>query len=249
MDDAPAQASAANEIAGGVRQALAHDSARKHVAGSAVYVDDIAEPAGTLQIYAAPSDRAHARLTRLDVSAVRHAPGIVAVLTAADIPGANDVSPVGAGDDPVFAVDEIKFHGQVLFAVAAETIAAARAAAKLAIVDYEDLPAILTIDEAVAAGSFVVEPHVMRRGDPAAALAAAPQRLAGRLTIGGQDHFYLEGQVSLVLPMEDGDVFVHCSTQHPSEVQHLVAKVLGRPNNAATVEVRRMGGGFGGKET
>jgi xanthine dehydrogenase large subunit len=240
---------ASRELAGGVHRALAHDSAAKHVAGEAIYVDDITEPQGLLHLYAGKATRAHARVRRLDLAQVRRAPGVVAVLTAADVPGVNDVSPIGAGDDPVFAGEQVQFHGQVLFAVAAESFALARAAAKLAVIEYEDLPAILTIEAALAAKSYVLEPHVMRRGDAKAAIAAAPHRLAGRLHIGGQDHFYLEGQVSLALPMEDGDVLVHCSTQHPSEVQHNLARVLGRPDHAVTVEVRRMGGGFGGKET
>jgi xanthine dehydrogenase large subunit len=202
-----------------------------------------------LHLAAGPAQRAHARLRKLDLAKVSAAPGVALVLTAADIPGVNDVSPIGAGDDPVFVAEEVLFHGQVLFAVAAESFEAARNAAKLATVEYDDLPAILGIEEALAAKSFVLESHVMRLGDSVSALKAAPERLKGRIEMGGQDHFYLEGQVSLAIPMEDGDVLIHCSTQHPSEVQHNVAHVLGRPDNAVTVEVRRMGGGFGGKET
>jgi xanthine dehydrogenase large subunit len=230
-------------------QAIAHDSAVKHATGEARYVDDIACPPDALHLYAGMATKTHARIRRMDLGAVRSAPGVVAVLTSDDIPGSNDVSPVGAGDDPVLCAGEVVFHGQVLFAVAAESFAAARAAAKLAVVEYEDLPAILSVEDALYVDSSLLPPHVMRRGDAEAALAASPERLRGRSRIGGQDHFYLEGQVSLALPMEDGDVLIHCSTQHPSEVQHGVAKVLGRPNNAVTVEVRRMGGGFGGKET
>ena len=249
MDDrAPGRAAAA-AVKGGVHNAVAHDSAHKHVSGAAVYVDDIPEPPGTLQLYAAQSDRAHARIRRMDLSEVRAAPGVVAVLTAADIPGSNDVSPIGKHDDPIFATGLVEFAGQVLFAVAAETIDAARAAAKLAIVEYDDLEPILSVEDALTKQSFVLDSYEMRRGDPAGALASAPHRLSGRIDIGGQDHFYLEGQVSLAIPMEDGDVLVHCSTQHPSEVQHLIAHALDRPSNAVTVEVRRMGGGFGGKET
>ena len=238
-----------HEVGGGVHRALAHDSALKHVTGQAIYTDDIPSIAGLLHLAAGPAQRAHARLRKLDLAKVRAAPGVVLVLTVADIPGVNDVSPIGAGDDPVFVAEEILFHGQVLFAVAAESFETAREAAKLAVVEYEDLPAILDIETALAAKSFVLDSHVMRLGDSAAALKAAPERLKGRLEIGGQDHFYLEGQVSLAIPMEDGDVLVHCSTQHPTEVQHNVAHVLGRPDHAVTVEVRRMGGGFGGKET
>ncbi len=234
---------------GGVRTAVPHDSADKHVSGEAIYVDDIPEPPGTLQLYAAQSERAHARIAKLDLSRVRIAPGVVAVLTAADVPGTNDISPIGKNDDPIFALDRVEFAGQVLFAVAAETIAQARSAAKLAVVEYADRDPILSIEAARSRQSYVMDPYAMRRGNSAAAIAASPLRLHRTLSIGGQDHFYLEGQVSLALPMEDGDVLVHCSTQHPSEVQHLIAQALARPSNAVTVEVRRMGGGFGGKET
>lgn len=236
-------------IDGGVREARAHDSGAKHVSGEAVYVDDISAPDNCLHLYAAMSSDAHARLVGLDITAVRRAPGVVLVLTAADIPGRNDVSPTGIGDDPCLAEGVIHFLGQPLFVVAAESIEQARAAAALATVEVEPLEAILSIEQAMERNSFVLDPHTMRRGEPEHALAAAARRLSGRIEIGGQDHFYLEGQVSLAVPMEDGDVLVHCSTQHPSEVQHNVAKVLGRPDNAVTVEVRRMGGGFGGKET
>jgi xanthine dehydrogenase large subunit len=242
-------ASAKPRIKGGVRESRPHDSGAKHVSGEAVYIDDIVEPTGCLHIFPAPSTVAHGRLVRLDVSSVRAAPGVACVLTADDIPGQNDVSPTGTNDDPCLADDIIHFLGQPLFAVAAESIEQAQAAALLAVVEVEPLEAILTIEDAMAKRSFVLDPHTMRRGAPEDALGTAPRRLSGRIEIGGQDHFYLEGQVSLAVPMEDGDVLVHCSTQHPSEVQHNVAKVLGRPDNVVTVEVRRMGGGFGGKET
>ena len=242
-DDMPAAA-----IEGGVRQSVAHDSAPLHVSGRARYVDDIPVPAGTLEAYIAQSDIAHGRIVRLDLSAVRAAPGVVDVLTARDIPGRNNVGPVLA-DDPVFADGEVHFMGQPVFAVIARDIAAARAAASRAVIEYERLPAILTVDEALAAKSYVLEPAEMRRGDAASALKAARHRLEGRIYIGGQDHFYLEGQVALAIPGDGGDMLVHSSTQHPSEVQHLVAGVLGLADHAVTVEVRRMGGGFGGKET
>jgi len=236
-------------IKGGVHNAIAHDSARKHVTGAAIYVDDIPEPAGTLHAAPGLSARAHARIRSMDLSAVRAAPGVVAVLTVEDVPGTNDVSPIGAGDDPVFVRELVEFHGQVLFAVIAESQELARRAARLAKVEYEELPAAVTVEQALEADLAVLPPHEMKRGDAEAAIAAAPHRLKGVLHHGGQDHFYLEGQVSLAVPAEDGDVLVYCSTQHPSEVQHNVAHVLGRPNNAVTVECRRMGGGFGGKET
>ncbi len=235
-------------IRGGVHEALPHDSAHKHVSGEAIYIDDIPEPPGTLHAAFGQSTRPHARIRTLDLRAVETAPGVVAVITAEDVPGINDVGPVVA-DEPIFAEDLVQYTGQSIFAVAAETVEQARRAATLARVDYEDLPPVLTIEEALAEESYVLPPYVMRRGDAEGAIAAAAHRLQGRLRTGAQDHFYLEGQVSLAVPMEDGDMLVHCSTQHPTEVQHAVAKALGRLDNAITVEVRRMGGGFGGKET
>jgi xanthine dehydrogenase large subunit len=235
-------------IDGGVADPRKHDSAHKHVTGAAIYTDDIPEPPGTLQIYIAMSQRAHAAITRLDVSAVRQASGVACVLTAEDVPGVNDVSPF-AGDDPMFADGVVQYHGQSLFAVAAETMAQARDAARLAVVDYEDRPAILTIAQAMAARSLLEPPYTLARGDAKAAIDAAPHVVEGRIEIGGQEHFYLEGQVALAIPGEDGDMTVHSSTQHPSEIQHKVAHVLNLPNHAVTVEVRRMGGAFGGKES
>ncbi|ODT89791.1 xanthine dehydrogenase molybdopterin binding subunit [Phenylobacterium sp. SCN 70-31] len=231
-----------------VHAAIGHDSAPRHVSGEALYIDDIPEPPGLLHLVAGRSDRAHARIVRLDLSAVRAAPGVVAVLTPADVPGRNDISPF-AGDDPLFAGDEVMFHGQPLFCVAAESLPKARAAAALAVVAYEDLPALLEAEAAVGAGSLIEPTQTLRLGDARAAIAAAPRRLSGRLRIGGQEHFYLEGQVALVIPGEGQDLHVWTSTQHPTETQHILARVLGCPDAAVTVEVRRMGGGFGGKET
>ena len=235
-------------ISGGVHEALAHDSAAKHATGEAIYVDDMPPPPGLLHAAFGLSDKPHARIGSLDLDPVRAAPGVVAVIAAGDIPGANNVGPVVA-DEPVFAEELVQYAGQSIFAVAAETLEQARRAARLAVIDYEELDPILTIEQALDRDSFVLPPHVMRRGDSKAAIAAATHRLQGRLGIGGQDHFYLEGQVSLAIPMEDGDLLVHCSTQHPTEVQHTIARALGCADNAITVEVRRMGGGFGGKET
>jgi xanthine dehydrogenase large subunit len=236
-------------IRGGVHEPRAHDSATKHVAGEAVYVDDIPEPARTLQVFLAQSTRAHARLLRLDVEKVRAAPGVACVLTAADVPGENDISPVHAHDEPVFATGKVMFVGQSLFAVAAETIDQARRAAALAEVVYEDLEPVFDTDVARARNDLVWPVGRMQRGDAKAALARAKHRISGRMRIGGQEHFYLEGMVALAVPGEDGDVTVYTSTQHPSEGQLLVAQVLGVPTHAVTFECRRMGGGFGGKET
>ena len=245
----PSVAKTAIGIRGGVRNAIMHDSAAKHVAGSAIYIDDIPEPAGTLHAAPGLSTRAHAGVRSMDLTKVRAAPGVVLVLTAEDIPGTNDVSPIGAADDPVFATGTVEFHGQVLFAVIADSHDEARRAARLAKIEYDDLPPVLTVDDALREKLFVLPEHVMKRGDAASSIARAPHRLKGEFRHGGQEHFYLEGQASLAVPAEDGDVIVHCSTQHPTEVQHNVAHVLGRPHNAVTVECRRMGGGFGGKET
>ncbi len=230
-----------------VGQPTAHDSAARHVSGSAVYIDDLREPEGTLHLAPGRAPVARGRILRLDLDAVRKVPGVVAVLTAADIPGRNDVSPV-MGDDPMLAADTIEFHGQVVFAVVAETRDIARRAARLGKVEVEAERPLVSVDDALEADCHILPDYTFAKGDSAAALAASPRRLAGTLRIGGQEHFYLEGQVSLAIPGED-DMLVHASTQHPSELQHIVAHMLGLPNAAVTVEVRRMGGAFGGKES
>jgi xanthine dehydrogenase large subunit len=212
---------------GAVGEPVRHDSAHLHVAGEAAYTDDILEARGTLHAAFGLSERAHARIKSLDLGAVRAAPGVVAVLTAADIPGENNVGPI-LHDDPV---------------------GAARRAARLGSVEYEDLPAVLTIEDALAKQSFVIPSVTLQRGDWRAAIDAAPHRLKGGLRIGGQEQFYLEGQVAYAVPKEDGDVAVCSSTQHPGEVQLQVAHALGVEAHHVTVECRRMGGGFGGKET
>ncbi|MGZ8312833.1 MAG: xanthine dehydrogenase molybdopterin binding subunit, partial [Allosphingosinicella sp.] len=231
-----------------VARPLRHDSAEGHVAGTALYVDDLPEAPGTLHLAFGLATDGHARLTGLDLSAVRAAPGVVAVFTAADIPGENNVGPV-FHDDLLFAEDEILYPGQPLFVVAAISTRAARIAARLAKPETEPLPALVTIAEALEAGSELEPPQRMARGDAEAALAGAAHRLSGRLEMGGQEHFYLEGQAALATPGEAGRLHVVSSTQHPSEVQHLIAALLGLSSADVTVEVRRMGGAFGGKET
>lgn len=248
MNDQP-ERSMSQARASTVHSDLAHDSAIKHVTGRATYIDDILEPAGLLHAYVGVSEVAHGRIRSLNLDAVRACEGVEAVITAADVPGVNDTSPMHTLDEPALAEDEVQFRGQVLFAVAARSRDTARRAARLAEVDIEPLPAVLDIDEAMAAESWVEPPHEMSRGDAAAALENAPHRLQGELHTGGQDHFYLEGQAALAIPGEDGDMKIHSSSQHPSEMQHLVAQALGRADHAVTVEVRRMGGAFGGKET
>jgi len=236
-------------VAPRVHTSWAHDSSAKQVCGEAMYIDDLPEPEGTLQVFIAQSPYPYARIRRMDLSAVAAEKGVVAVLSAADIPGEHDISCIHAGDEPVFARDLVEYAGQAVFAVAAVTIDIARSAARKAVVDYEPLEPILTIAQAMQKRSFVLPPRVVRRGDPEKALASAPHRLQGSIATGGQDHFYLEGQISLAVPKEDGDVLIYCSTQNPSEIQHICARVLAVPDAAVSVEVRRMGGGFGGKET
>jgi xanthine dehydrogenase large subunit len=231
-----------------VAKPLRHDSAEGHVAGSALYVDDLPDAPGTLHLAFGLAADGHARLTGLDLSAVSAAPGVVAIFTAADIPGENNVGPV-FHDDRLFAEDEILYPGQPLFVVAATGNRAARAAARLARVETESLAALVTIADALEAGSELEPPQVMARGDAQSALDGAAHRLSGTLEMGGQEHFYLEGQAALAVPGEGGQLHVVSSTQHPSEVQHLIATLLGLRSADVTVEVRRMGGAFGGKET
>ncbi|MGQ0560077.1 MAG: xanthine dehydrogenase molybdopterin binding subunit, partial [Sphingosinicella sp.] len=233
---------------GAVHRPLAHDSADLHVAGAATYVDDAPELPGMLHCAFGHAADGRAKLLSLDLEAVRAAPGVAAVFTAADIPGENNVGPV-VHDDRLLAEGEVLYPGQPLFLVAATSTRAARRAARLGVVRAEPLPALVTIEQALAANSDFEPPQVMARGDAAAAIAQAPHRLGGSLSMGGQEHFYLEGQAALALPGEQGRIHVLSSTQHPSEIQNLVAALLGRRSADITVEVRRMGGGFGGKET
>jgi xanthine dehydrogenase large subunit len=231
-----------------IGEAVPHESAHLHVTGAATYIDDIVEPRDTLHAALGRSAKPHARIVALDLAAVRASPGVVAVLTASGIPGINDCGPV-LRDDPILADGLVQYVGQPIFAVAATSVKAARQAALRARVEYAELPAILTIDDALAAQSFVLPTERLARGDAPAAVASAPHRLRGRFRCGGQDHFYLEGQVSLAMPREDGGMLVHCSTQHPGEVQMQVAHALGIHAHDVAVECRRMGGAFGGKES
>ena len=229
---------------------LPHESAHLHVAGAAPYIDDLPELAGTLHAALGLSEVAHGRILDLDLELVRAMPGVVAVLSAGDIPGKNDCGPV-IHDDPILADGVVHYAGQPVFAVIAETRDQARRAAARArdALRIEALPPILTPAEAHAAKSYVLPPMHLARGDAAAAIAAAPHRLQGTWDVGGQEQFYLEGQISYAIPRENAGMFVHCSTQHPSEMQHLVANCLGLKSHQVQVECRRMGGGFGGKES
>lgn len=233
---------------GGVGAPARHESAHLHVCGAAPFADDIPELRGTLHAAFGLSPHAHARIRRLDLAAVRAAPGVVAVLTAANIPGENNFGPI-LKDDPILASDLVQYVGHPMFLVVADTLDAARRAALEAAVEFEALPAILDIDQALRLESYVVPSVTQERGNPAAALTVAPLRLKGAIRLGGQEHFSLEGHVAYAVPREDGAVLVYSSTQHPGDVQLKVARALGVAAHRVVVECRRMGGGFGGKET
>ncbi|MEO6744195.1 MAG: xanthine dehydrogenase molybdopterin binding subunit [Caldimonas sp.] len=247
--DVAGEASAA---AAGARVGISrpHESAHLHVAGAAPYVDDLPELAGTLHAALGLSPVAHGRITAMHLDKIRALPGVVAVLSAADIPGPNDCGAI-IHDDPILADGEVRYVGQPVFAVIAETRDAARRAAALAkqVLEIDPLPAIFTPEAAHKAGQYVLPPMHLARGDASAAIAAAPHCLKGRLDVGGQEQFYLEGQISYAIPQENDGLLVHCSTQHPSEMQHLIAHALNLHSHHVQVQCRRMGGGFGGKES
>ncbi|EXF46319.1 xanthine dehydrogenase [Pseudomonas sp. BAY1663] len=236
------------DLVTGVGRSVKHDSAPKHVSGEAVYVDDRLEFPNQLHVYARMSERAHARIVRIDTAPCYQIPGVAIAITAKDVPGQLDIGAVMPGD-PLLADGKVEFIGQPVIAVAADSLETARKAAMAAIIEYEDLEPVLDVVEALHKKHFVLDSHTHKRGDSATALASAPRRLQGSLHIGGQEHFYLETQVSSVMPTEDGGMIVYTSTQNPTEVQKLVAEVLGVPMNKIVIDMRRMGGGFGGKET
>ena len=225
-----------------------HESARAQVQGGATFVDDIPEIKGTL--FAAPilSTVAHGRLLAVQTDVAMTLPGVLGLVLSNDIPG-DPILGAFAHDEPVFATDTVQHVGQVIGLVVATSVMAARRAARKVSCDITPLPALLTVASALAAQSYVLPPVVVRRGDAQAALARAPHTLRGTLEVGGQEHFYLEGQIAYVVPQEQNQWLVYSSTQHPGEAQHWVAHALGIDNHAVRVECRRMGGGFGGKET
>lgn len=231
-----------------VRKPIKHDSAEKQVSGRARYIDDIPEQSGTLHLAPGYAKAARGQILDMDLSAVRAHPGVIAVLTTSDIPGVNDCSPI-MGDDPVLADRNIRFYGDVVFCVVAQTRLQARHAAALAKITVEEEKPDISVDDALLSDSPILPDYTFLKGEPETAVEGAPHRTSGTLYIGGQDHFYLESQIALATPQEDGDMHVWSSTQHPSEVQHTVAKVLGQLDHSVVVEVRRMGGGFGGKES
>lgn len=229
-----------------VGQAIPHESAALHVTGLAHYTDDLAgRYPGLLHAWPAQSQHAHARIGTVDIAPALAVPGVVRVLQAADVPGHNDS---GIKDDEPLFPTEAMFHGQPIVWVLGETLEAARQGAAAVRVEAEPLPSLITIDEAIAAGSFQGGARTVERGDVDTALDGAAYTLSGATRIGGQEHFYLETHASIALVDESGQVFVHSSTQHPSETQAIVAHVLGRRSHEVTVQCLRMGGGFGGKE-
>ena len=232
-----------------VAKPLPHDAAALHVTGAARYIDDIPTPADTMHLAFGTSEIACGEIVSMDLAKVKNAPSVVAVLTADDLPFANDVSP-SIHDEPLLATGAVHYLGQPLFLVVATSHLAARKAARMAEITYDEGKPILTIDDALAANSrFEEGPRIWSMGDVDATIASAPHRLQGTIEMGGQEHFYLEGQAALALPQENGDMVVHSSTQHPTEIQHKVADALGIPMHGVRCEVRRMGGGFGGKES
>ncbi len=231
-----------------LHQPLLHESGLRHTSGEAKYVDDFPAPAGQLVAQVVGSTHARGRIRGIDTAAARAVPGVHAVLTAQDVPGHNNVGPV-IHDEELLASHEVHFLGQAIAVIVAETYEACRAGAAALKVDLEVLPAIVTIEEAIEKGSWLSDPHTMRRGEPETALANADVRFQGETVTGGQDHFYLETHVTLAVPEEGSALKLYCSTQHPSEVQAIVSHVLDWHRHQIVVEVPRMGGGFGGKET
>ncbi len=233
---------------GGAGDPTLHDSAYGHVDGGAIYIDDMPEPRGCLHAHLVTSRWARARITKIDASMARTMPGVRAIATVADIKGENEISASIPGE-ALLPPEFVEYVGHPVAVVAADTEEQARRAAEAVVVEAEPLPAVLTVREALEKQQWVLPPMLMKRGDdPGPTIAKAPRRFQGEIEVGGQDHFYLEGQVALAIPQEGG-MEVWSSTQHPSEVQHMVARILGLPQSAVTTLVRRMGGGFGGKES
>ena len=229
-------------------KSIAHDSGAKHVSGLAQYTDDISEPLNTLYGAIGWSKNAHAKIKKIDLSSVKTSEGVVSVVTYSDIPGRNDVGPVFDGD-PIFPEKKVEYYGQPIFAVAATSMELARRAVLKAKVYYQNLKPIVTIDEALKQNNLLFKPRIIKRGNPNKKIDKSKNKIKGNFTTGSQEHFYLEGQVALVIPKEDNNYTVYSSTQHPSETQQIIAKMLNQKSNSISVLVRRIGGGFGGKET
>ena len=230
-----------------VGKSITHESAHLHVSGKANYVDDTPEVEGTLYAGLGLAEIAHGKIINMDLSAVWQAEGVVSVLTGTELLH-NNCGPVVA-DEPIIATDTVSFFGQVIFVVVAKTYQQAQQASRLAKVTYEALEPILTIEQAIARQSWILPPVQITAGDANAKLAVAPYRLQGMAQVGGQEHFYLEGQICYAYPKEEDMLQVLCSTQHPTEMQLLISEAVGYGMHQVSVEVRRMGGGFGGKES
>jgi len=241
-------ASAKSVATSSVGKPLPHDSAHLHVSGTAAYTDDLPEPRDLLHVAVGMSSKAHARIRDIGVEDVLAADGVVDVCLAKHIPGENNCGPI-VHDEEILATEEVGYVGQAVFAVAATTVDQARKAARLARIDYEELEAILDPVTAVAKKSFVLPSETLMRGDAGKAISTAPHRVQRRLALGGQDQFYLEGHIAMAIPQEDNGLLVYSSTQHPDEVQHLVAEATGRAAKDVVCICRRMGGAFGGKES
>ena len=227
---------------------LAHDSGIKHVSGFAEYTDDISEPLNTLYGAIGWSKKAHAKIKKIDLDNVRKSEGVISVVTYSDIPGRNDVGPVFDGD-PIFPKTKVEYYGQPLFAVAATSMEFARKAVLKAKIFYQELKPVITIKDALKKKSLLFDPRIIKKGNASKKINNSKNRLKGNFTTGSQEHFYLEGQVALVIPKEDNNFLIYSSTQHPSETQQILAKMLNQKSNSIDVLVRRIGGGFGGKET
>ena len=231
-----------------VEEIRPHDSAYKHVSGYAEYTDDINEPKNTIHGAIGLSKKAHAIIKKIDLTEVKKSEGVISIVTQSDIPGRNDVGPVFDGD-PIFPKKKVEFYGQPLFAVAATTTELARKAVLKAKVTYKDLKPVITIKDALNKKQFLFKSRKIKKGNPLKKIKNSKNYIKGNFTTGSQEHFYLEGQAAFVIPKEDDNFLVYSSTQHPSETQQLIAKMLSQKSNSISVEVRRIGGGFGGKET
>ena len=227
---------------------LVHDSGIKHVSGFAEYTDDISEPLNTLYGAIGWSKKAHAKIKKIDLDNVRKSEGVISVVMYSDIPGRNDVGPVFDGD-PIFPKTKVEYYGQPLFAVAATSMEFARKAVLKAKIFYQELKPVITIKDALKKKSLLFDPRIIKKGNASKKINNSKNRLKGNFTTGSQEHFYLEGQVALVIPKEDNNFLIYSSTQHPSETQQILAKMLNQKSNSIDVLVRRIGGGFGGKET
>ncbi len=245
---APASGKPAHAARGAAGRSIPHESAAAQVAGRATYIDDMPEISGTLHAAPIMSNIAHGKLLGIDAALALSMPGVRGIVLPNDVPGDKMLASF-IGDEPIFAMNFVQHIGQVVGLVIAETVDAARKAAHKVVLTIDVLPAVLSVKQARKLQNYVLPPVFVKRGDAQAALQRAPHTLSGTLEVGGQEHFYLEGQVAYAVPMEQNQWVVHSSSQHPSEVQHWVAHALGLENNAVKVECRRMGGGFGGKET